>query len=627
MRILPLLVAAATVTIIACGHPPLPPQLPRPDNTRARAPLPHSPDIAHEVMGWLIVRDGERLAQQLSPDQAGVDPRQLTIALLAQLGVASDLAAAVDLKRPLGVALLNPSLLAIGSVQPYVAMVPVRSPGAVEEVLVAHHTGVERTPWGLAVPTGNAKMNIAFVSGYALVAWRADLLEATLRLLGPRLLRPADAPVVVHLDFDNVHDAFGPQLDALLSQMARLAGQGGRAGDPQVAYALRGVRQLSRYMRSLSDVELLADVDSAGLTLTLRADGKENGALAGYVKQQRPGPAWGVQFLPRDSVLAYATHESPLGRAAEISASVEYLGDVGPRAPAGVEERERVREALERAAMTTAGELAYAVWPGRAGGVGLGGAYRVNNAVAARAAVADVYQTLSPHLGALLMRALVFDADKLARYVRVERRTVHYGETEADLIEVSVSWPKNAEAERRVFESLFGKKLVLATAFVDDQALFAMGADYQARLMAMIGTARGMPAASLGDEPACAEALAYRQSTRVSLAYLETARMARFAAGLVQQAGEIDVAEERAVARLMASVGRGAIVSTTNADGRRLEMTTHVPHSAIVGVAALNGALWRMALSPLVNPPMMPPMPVPPPHVTPAVSHGAQGSL
>jgi hypothetical protein len=48
-------------------------------------------------------------------------------------------------------------------------------------------------------------------------------------------------------------------------------------------------------------------------------------------------------------------------------------------------------------------------------------------------------------------------------------------------------------------------------------------------------------------------------------------------------------------------------------------MTTHVPHSAIAGVAALDGALWRIALSPLVNPPMMPPMPVPPPHVTPSV--------
>jgi hypothetical protein len=630
MRFMPFCGLAVVVTLIACSPnpPPLPPSTPITPATRGQAELPRSPDISNEVMGWLVVNDGERVAQQLSPDQPGADPRQLTVALLGQLGVAPDLAAVVDLKRPLGVALLNPSLLATGSVEPYVAMIPVRSPGAVAEVLAAHHTTVEKTAWGFAVPMGNAKMNVAFVPGYAVVAWRADLLDATVRLLGPRLQRKADAPLLVHLDFDNVHEAFGAQLETLVGQMARLAGQGGEAGDPQVAYALRGIRQLSRYMRSLSDVELLADIDSGGITLTLRADGKANGALEGYVKQQRPGPAWGVQFLPRDSVLAYATHESPIGRAAEISASVEYVGEVGPSAPSPNSERDRVRKALERAALTTDGEFAYAVWPGRAGGVGLGGAYRVNNSIEARAAVGDVYQTLSPHLGALVMRALLFDADKLARHVRVQKRIIHFGETDADLVEVSVAWPKSADAERRVFESLFGKKLVLATAFVGDQALFTVGADYQPRLAAMIGTARGVPSASLGDEPAFVEALAYRQSTRVSLSYLETARMARFAADLVQQAGELDHDEKSAVARLMSSVGRGAIVSTTNADGRRLEMTTHVPHSAIIGVAALNGALWRIALSPLVNPPMMPPMPVPPPHVTPSVNRGAaEGSL
>jgi hypothetical protein len=190
-----------------------------------------------------------------------------------------------------------------------------------------------------------------------------------------------------------------------------------------------------------------------------------------------------------------------------------------------------------------------------------------------------------------------------------------------------VAWPKSADAERRMFESLFGKKLTMATAFVGDQALFALGADYSQRLSSMIATARGVPAASLGDEPAFAEALQYKQDSRVSLSYLETAGMARFAAGLVQQQGQLGQEEEQAIARLMTSVGRGAIVSTTNAGGRRFEMTTHVPHTAIVGIASLNGALWRIALSPLVNPPMMPPMPVPPPHVTPSVSRPTEGTL
>jgi hypothetical protein len=325
-----------------------------------------------------------------------------------------------------------------------------------------------------------------------------------------------------------------------------------------------------------------------------------------------------VQFLPRDSVLAYATHASAEGRSSDIAASVRYLSDVSNK-PAGNKERAQVQGVLERAASTTEGELAYAVWPARGGGVGVGGAYRVNNPVAARAAIADVYATLAPRLGAVVMRALLFDSDKLSRHAKVQKRTVKIGDAEVDLIEVGMAWPKGSDSERRLFESLFGKRLTLATAFVGDQALFTLGADWQPRLAAMLATARGVPAASLGDEPAFAEALQYKESTRVSLSYLETARMARFAAGLMEQTGGLDDAQQAAVRRLLIQVGRGAIVSTTNADGRRFEMTTHVPHSAIAGVAALDGALWRIALSPLVNPPMMPPMPVPPPHVTPSV--------
>ncbi len=626
MTIRHMLAAGSLVTLIACSphNPPLTPTAPvHPTTSMA---LPRSPDISHEVMGYLVVTDGQRLAQQLSPDQQGSDPRTLSVGLLAQMGISPDLAATIDLTRPLGVALLNPSLLATGNVQPYVAMVPVRSQKAVEDVMTAHNTPFTRTAYGFQTPTGKAKMSVAFVPGYAIVAWREDLLGATARLLGPRLAQKADAPVVVHLDFDNVHEAFAPQIETAMANLAQLAGEGGATGDPQVAYALRGVRMIAQYMRSVNDLELLANLDSGGLTLTLRVDGKDDGAFAGYVKQQRPGPAWGVQFLPRDSVLAYATHESPVGRAADIAASVAYVGDTG-KTPADADERDRVRKAFERAASTTDGELAYAVWPGRAGGVGLGGAYRVNNPVAARAAVADVYEVLSPRLGHLVMNALMLDGDALAKHVKIGKRTVSFGDIAVDLIEVSVAWPKKAQAERRMFESMFGKKLTLATAFVGDQALFAIGADYQQRLAAMIGTARGVPAASLGDEPAFAEALQYKQATRVSLSYLETARMARFAAGLVEQQGQLGPDEEQAVARLMTTVGRGAIVSTTNADGRRYEVTTHVPHSAIAGVASLNGALWRIALSPLVNPPMMPPMPMPPPRVTPSVSRATDGSL
>ena len=168
-------------------------------------------------------------------------------------------------------------------------MVPVLSRKAVEDVMTAHNTPFERTPYGFTTATGpKARMHVAFVRGYAVVAWRADL-DATIKLLSPRLGEKADAPILVHLDFENVNQAFGPQIEAMLGQMSKLSAQGGESGDPQVAFALRGVRQIAQYMRSVKDLELLANVDSGGVTLTLRADGKDDGAFSGYVKQQRPG--------------------------------------------------------------------------------------------------------------------------------------------------------------------------------------------------------------------------------------------------------------------------------------------------------------------------------------------------
>jgi hypothetical protein len=436
----------------------------------------------------------------------------------------------------------------------------------------------------------------------------------------PKLQQKGDAPIVVHLDFENVRQSFGPQVVAMLGQLGRGAGGG---SDPEVAFALRGVKQLARYLQSVSTVELLANLDSGGLTLTLRAEGKDGSAFANYVGQQRPGPAWGTQYLPPDSVLAYATHGSPPGRIADTVASVQYVGDADASHPASDDERARVQRAFERAAQTLEGELAYAVWPGRRGGVGLGGAYRVNNPVEARAAMMGLYRTLGPRLGSMVMRGLTFDADKLGKHVHVTRATVSVGQKEVDLVELSVDWPKTAQLEKHVFEAMFGKKLVLSTAFVGDQALFAVGADWQPRLAAMIATAGGLPAASLSDEPQFAEALKYKEDARVSLAYMPPDKMAKLAASLIASSGRMDASDEQAVAAMIERVGNGAIVSTTNARAGRYELTTHVPPSAILGVAQLNGALWRMALSPLVNPPMMPPMPVPPPHVAPSLGHAA----
>jgi hypothetical protein len=100
--------------------------------------------------------------------------------------------------------------------------------------------------------------------------------------------------------------------------------------------------------------------------------------------------------------------------------------------------------------------------------------------------------------------------------------------------------------------------------------------------------------------------------------------MARLAAGLLEETHDLKPERRDAIAGLVAEVGRGAIFSTLSASGHRYELTTHVPTGALGGAARLSGALWRIALSPLLSPPFLPPLPLPPPHIAPpALQSGA----
>jgi hypothetical protein len=576
--------------------------------------LPQGPELDRELMAFVVLAGGAELARDLLPD-APDGPGDAQAHLFAAFGADPALARVIDLARPGAVAMLNPSLLASEKVRPYVAMLPVRSRAAVEGALSERGVAVERTPWGFAVASNLGTIYVGFARAlagdYALVAWRADLLDGTRRLLAPELARRAEAPVRVRVRVDNVYAAYGTQLDVVLAAFAHRVE---REHDPQTAFALRGLGRLSRWAGSVDALELLASLDSGGVTLTARLDGKRAGPFADYVREQHPGPAWGLQFLPRDAVMVYTTHASTRGRADDVAASVDYLA--GGRA----ESASRLKRALDRASAHAAGELSWAVWPGRAGGLGAGGAYRVSDAGAARAAVHAAYGEIAGSLGELIARALELDPGRWASRVAVHQRAARVAGVEDDLVEVTLKWPRDAQAERRSFEALFGPKLTLATAFVDDQALFALGADWNERLATMIGAAHGDKPASVGDEPEFAEALGFREHERVSMSYLQTERMARFASGLIAQVNELDPRQRAALGALLGQVGSGAIVSTTNAAAGRLELTTRIPRSAVFGAARLSGAMWRVALSPLVSPPVVPPMPVPPPNVTPSLT-------
>jgi hypothetical protein len=604
-RILPVALLA-----VACSPEPLknPTTLPQ-GKAEAGPRLPDGPEIADQIMGFLVVRDGARVAAELSPEG---DP---SLELAKTFGVDPEVTRVLDLNRPLALAMLNPGLLSTGTVRPYVAMLPVKSRDAVLKLL-AKRGQIQATPWGAQWITKAGEIFISFHAGYAVIAWRKDLLGPALKLLQPRLAENTEAPLRVHLDLVNLYAAYRPQIAALVTRFALAAARGGAGNDPQLGYGLRAIKILAPYLESFSGLDLYADLDSGGLTLSVGVDGKPGGAWAEYVKQQRPGPAWGVRFLPKDAVLAYTTTASPMGRAADQEALLDYMGNVSTG------DRDRWKSALERALGTTQGELAYAVWPAKGGGVGMGGAYRLSDPGGAREAINGAYSELATPVSSIVLRGLSLDPNRFGKRVMVVRKHAQVAGVETDLMEVSVRWPAGAESQKRAFEAMFGPKLVMATAFVGDEALFALGADWAERLTTMVKVAQGETAASLGDEPSFVEALSFRDRDRVSLTYLDTAKMARFAAILMSETRDLGPAEQATVAALLQEVGRGAIVSTTNARGSRYQLTTHLPPGAVAGAAQLHGALWRIALSPLLNPPTMPPIPVPPPHVAPSATQG-----
>lgn len=76
----------------------------------------------------------------------------------------------------------------------------------------------------------------------------------------------------------------------------------------------------------------------------------------------------------------------------------------------------------------------------------------------------------------------------------------------------------------------------------------------------------------------------------------------------------------RATEAAVADAGTGAIVSVSAAQGARYEVVSRLPASSLPGLPRIGGVLWRMALSPLLNPPAIPPLPLLPAHLPPPES-------
>jgi hypothetical protein len=587
------------------------------------AALPPAADVGQRIFGWVVLRDGAPIVKAIAEvahagfagDGKGAGSQ--VKALLAQAaGIDPHLVELVDLKRPVAVAMVDPALLG-GIGRPVMALLPITDRGAVERALATAGVATARTPWGLAISTTDgSKLFVAFRAGYALAAWRPDLLAAASQLLEPQITAKVEAPLVAHVALENLYHAYGTQLEQAVARFAHATEE---KSDPQLSFALRGALRLSRFADSFAGLDLLLDSDDNGVTVTARVDGKKNGAWATYVAGQTPGPAWGAKLIPRDAVLVYMTRRSQASTQEELDSQVAYLGDA-TTPPASEALRTAWRSELGRAASEMAGEIIYAVWPGSDGGVGLGGAYRVRSATEARKNLIGAYRRIGDHLTGVAARALKLDPAHFKLHAKLAVRSLaprDGAKIAVDTVELSVRWPSGSARQKKLFERLFGSELVLATAFVDDAALFAVGRDWKTRLGAMVGAARGQTLPSLADDPVFGKALADRAATRVSLTYLPIAEMAGFVGRLLRDGHTLEQWQIDAMKPVLLAAGNGAIVSATHAGGVRYEMATHLPASALPGLSQIGAVMWRIALSPLLNPPAMPPLPIPPAHVTP----------
>ena len=591
---------------------------------RASDSLPESPDISRAVMGWALLTDGAPIVRAIARVGAlgapapGDEDLAVKLLLARALGLEPSVMAALDFRRPAAIGVLHPAFGG-GETPPFFAVVPTLGRGSVEKALQSGGLPVDQHGWGVEVKTDQGKIAIGFReqggTTYALIAFRPDLVGAAWKELAPVLSKKTEVPLTVHLDVDHVYAAFGAQLEVLLGRFAQATRDG---VDPQIAFALRSARRFTRYADSIEGLELLVGSDDGGVTITARVDGKPGSAFADYVASQHPGPLWGLRFLPKDSVLIYATHRSGGTAEEDLDASIDYLGDA-MNPPATDATRAGWRQAMGKALSAMPGEMVYAVWPGSDGGVGLGGAYKVKGGEAARRDTLAAYSRIGEDMAGVVARSLKLDPDRFKLDVKVKRGAMKIGATAIDTVEIGVRWPAGAAAEKKLFQSLFGERLVMATAFVGEQALFAVGHDVKDRLSAMIAAAAETGDGTLADDPRFHNALGYHPDGRVSFTYLPTAGMAGFISRLLH-AGKLDRERLRLLEPVLLDAGDGAIVASTNATGARYEMSTRIPTSSLPGLPRIGAVLWRMALSPLLNPPTMPPLPIPPAHVTPPVA-------
>jgi hypothetical protein len=575
---------------------------------QASNPKP-SPVGERDVLAWARIESVAGLAmgagESLGPRGA------LQHAAIGALGLPAEASVATDWSRPTVVALLDPqkfgapgpTALADAGGRPVLALLAVRDEARMRRALdlqQGQSTGAFRSQSGM--------LWVDLRGGTLVMAPEESMLTSARKMLEGISARRGAGDVNLHISLHNIFAAYGDRAERVFAQVAELSRNASTDGSS--GFAMRSVRRLAAFASSAEAVDVSLRVAPDGLAVTARMSAQPTGEWASYIKQQRPQPMWGAELLPPESVLVYTTTISPAGMRGELEDSLDYLGEAAGANGGSAGRRAAMTKALSHAS----GEVAYAVWPAAPGGVGMGGAYRLSDAAHARQATLDLHAVIRSEAAELAARAL--DLPARTTSVQVKPAAVRRNGVPIDLVELRVKWPRQRKDEKRAFEWMFGKKLILATAVVGDRAIFALGRDAMDRTVAMIKVSQGDSAPSVKDAPGFDRAVRFQGNQRVSMSYLPLGRMVQFIERLVHATAPQAAHSETESLRLAGSP-ESAIVSTTNIVGNAYEVTTFIPRALLGDLGATGGALWRIAFQPVLNPPPVPPLPVPPAQLTP----------
>lgn len=578
--------------------------------------------LARTEMGWVALRDLHRTSRALAP-WLKATPAAVQEQLLRAAGLDRRLGPAIDGDRPLVISLLDPHRRKL----PVLVAVPIKDGASflaevaklsprVDDPAAQRTPGLHVFDYGLG---GRFYVTIEDGQGgpIAYLAFDLEAARGAPVLLGPRMRQRPPAMMVARATPRVVG-----RLGALEQSLASFLTITGADGDAANEYALRGLHRTMAYLSDASALELRIDLGPRGLALTVRMEGKQGGAWAEYVEGREPAGSWGARFVPRDAVLTHLSRPSARDREADAEALESYLVTVADHGMVPPTERARWHTALAGAIAASGDQQVFAVWPAAGGGIGAGGAYTVKDMDAARRAARTLYTALGPVLGRAAAQQLELDPGTYPLVLGVRQNATLVQGAQVDLIELTPAFPSAAKEQRAAFVRLFGERLTLAIAYVDGAAVFALGRDWQSRLGQLVAAARGLPGPSLADTPGFARALA-DDAGRVSLVYLRTQGLAGLILGVLADAdaGVAAAGAERMQAFLRPGQEHSAIVVVTRVRqlrrGMAYELTTRVPPTVLSDVAGMGGAMWRVALSPILGAPPVPPLPLPPSNLTP----------